>query len=181
MIRPTSELSGSSSYLFRTPGLGYDFDSNSGRAFNYFSYGVACSEVEIDCLTGAHKVCRGSTMEVTSGRLGWVQNPIYVAESEFHHRDGCGSQHQPGDRHRTGESVWKEVLMSWWMWRLHQALSLSAGGGGVHAGSGSLHPRRASLLSSGRPPHSWSWFVQDSSLWRHSHQSDGVAAARRPQ
>uniref|UniRef100_A0A8C4GQJ5 Xanthine oxidase n=1 Tax=Dicentrarchus labrax TaxID=13489 RepID=A0A8C4GQJ5_DICLA len=35
--------------------LGYDFDSNSGRAFNYFSYGVACSEVEIDCLTGAHR------------------------------------------------------------------------------------------------------------------------------
>lgn len=40
----------------RTPDLGYDFDSNSGRAFNYFSYGVACSEVEVDCLTGAHKV-----------------------------------------------------------------------------------------------------------------------------
>uniref|UniRef100_A0A8D0ANI5 Xanthine dehydrogenase n=1 Tax=Sander lucioperca TaxID=283035 RepID=A0A8D0ANI5_SANLU len=33
----------------------YNFDTNSGRAFNYFTYGVACSEVEIDCLTGAHK------------------------------------------------------------------------------------------------------------------------------
>ncbi|KAM7365856.1 hypothetical protein PAMP_016751 [Pampus punctatissimus] len=41
--------------FYKTPDLGYDFDSNSGRAFNYFSYGVACSEVEIDCLTGAHK------------------------------------------------------------------------------------------------------------------------------
>ncbi|XP_028255483.1 xanthine dehydrogenase/oxidase-like [Parambassis ranga] len=41
--------------FYRTPDLGYDFDTNSGRAFNYFSYGVACSEVEIDCLTGAHK------------------------------------------------------------------------------------------------------------------------------
>lgn len=40
----------------RTPDLGYDFDTNSGRAFNYFSYGVAVSEVEIDCLTGSHKV-----------------------------------------------------------------------------------------------------------------------------
>ncbi|KAF3856979.1 hypothetical protein F7725_008838 [Dissostichus mawsoni] len=38
-----------------TPDLGYDFETNSGRAFNYFTYGVACSEVEIDCLTGAHK------------------------------------------------------------------------------------------------------------------------------
>uniref|UniRef100_A0A3Q2TXX1 Xanthine dehydrogenase n=1 Tax=Fundulus heteroclitus TaxID=8078 RepID=A0A3Q2TXX1_FUNHE len=36
--------------------LGYDFDTNSGRVFNYYSYGVACSEVEIDCLTGTHKV-----------------------------------------------------------------------------------------------------------------------------
>lgn len=43
--------------LLRTPDLGYDFDSNSGRVFNYYCYGVACSEVEIDCLTGAHKVC----------------------------------------------------------------------------------------------------------------------------
>uniref|UniRef100_A0A0F8BFX1 Xanthine dehydrogenase/oxidase n=1 Tax=Larimichthys crocea TaxID=215358 RepID=A0A0F8BFX1_LARCR len=41
--------------FYKTPDLGYDFESNSGRAFNYFTYGVACSEVEIDCLTGAHK------------------------------------------------------------------------------------------------------------------------------
>eukprot|EP00066_Takifugu_rubripes_P003798 XP_003966667.1 PREDICTED: xanthine dehydrogenase/oxidase [Takifugu rubripes] len=41
--------------FYKTPDLGYYFDSNSGRAFNYFCYGVACSEVEIDCLTGAHK------------------------------------------------------------------------------------------------------------------------------
>ncbi|KAM8722350.1 xanthine dehydrogenase/oxidase [Acanthopagrus schlegelii] len=45
----------STSGFYKTPDLGYDFDTNSGRAFNYFSYGVACSEVEIDCLTGAHK------------------------------------------------------------------------------------------------------------------------------
>ncbi|XP_073682885.1 xanthine dehydrogenase/oxidase isoform X1 [Garra rufa] len=41
--------------FYKTPDLGYDFDSNSGRPFNYFSYGVAVSEVEIDCLTGSHK------------------------------------------------------------------------------------------------------------------------------
>uniref|UniRef100_A0A3Q2Q717 Xanthine dehydrogenase n=1 Tax=Fundulus heteroclitus TaxID=8078 RepID=A0A3Q2Q717_FUNHE len=41
--------------FYRTPDLGYDFDTNSGRVFNYYSYGVACSEVEIDCLTGTHK------------------------------------------------------------------------------------------------------------------------------
>ncbi|XP_028826747.1 xanthine dehydrogenase/oxidase isoform X1 [Denticeps clupeoides] len=41
--------------FYKTPDLGYNFDSNSGRAFNYFSYGVSCSEVEIDCLTGRQK------------------------------------------------------------------------------------------------------------------------------
>lgn len=41
--------------FYRTPDLGYDFETNSGRAFNYFSYGVCCSEVEMDVLTGTHK------------------------------------------------------------------------------------------------------------------------------
>ncbi|XP_072356297.1 xanthine dehydrogenase/oxidase isoform X2 [Scyliorhinus torazame] len=44
--------------FFRTPDLNYDFEKNEGRAFNYYSYGVACSEVEIDCLTGDHKNLR---------------------------------------------------------------------------------------------------------------------------
>uniref|UniRef100_A0A4W4HGA0 xanthine dehydrogenase n=1 Tax=Electrophorus electricus TaxID=8005 RepID=A0A4W4HGA0_ELEEL len=41
--------------FYKTPDLGYDFETNSGHPFNYFSYGVAVSEVEIDCLTGSHK------------------------------------------------------------------------------------------------------------------------------
>ncbi|CAB1330519.1 unnamed protein product [Coregonus sp. 'balchen'] len=41
--------------FYKTPDLGYDFETNTGRPFNYFTYGVACSEVEIDCLTGSHK------------------------------------------------------------------------------------------------------------------------------
>ncbi|KAM4602225.1 xanthine dehydrogenase/oxidase isoform 2-T2 [Polymixia lowei] len=41
--------------FYKTPDLCYDFHTNSGRPFNYFSYGVACSEVEVDCLTGSHK------------------------------------------------------------------------------------------------------------------------------
>jgi len=41
-----------------TPDIGYDFKTNSGNAFNYFTYGVGCSLVEIDCLTGDHQVIR---------------------------------------------------------------------------------------------------------------------------
>jgi len=46
------------SYLLfsRTPGIGYDLSKNEGKPFRYFTYGAACSEVEIDCLTGDHQV-----------------------------------------------------------------------------------------------------------------------------
>ncbi|CAK9809030.1 Xanthine dehydrogenase [Anthophora quadrimaculata] len=46
----------SATSFYKTPGIGYSFETNSGNPFNYFTYGVACSEVEIDCLTGDHQV-----------------------------------------------------------------------------------------------------------------------------
>ncbi|XP_048259580.1 xanthine dehydrogenase/oxidase-like isoform X3 [Haliotis rufescens] len=46
----------SASGSFFTKGLDYDEKLNKGTFFNYFSCGVACSEVEIDCLTGDHQV-----------------------------------------------------------------------------------------------------------------------------
>ncbi|XP_034952751.1 xanthine dehydrogenase [Chelonus insularis] len=51
-------ISLSATGFYRTPDIGYSFETNSGTAFNYFTYGVACSEVEIDCLTGDHQVLR---------------------------------------------------------------------------------------------------------------------------
>ncbi|XP_072388344.1 xanthine dehydrogenase-like isoform X1 [Diabrotica undecimpunctata] len=42
----------------KTPDLGYNFETGEGRLFNYFTYGAACSEAEIDTLTGDHKVLR---------------------------------------------------------------------------------------------------------------------------
>ncbi|OCT77525.1 hypothetical protein XELAEV_18028617mg [Xenopus laevis] len=44
--------------FYKIPGIGYDMEKNEGRPSNYFSYGAACSEVEIDCLTGDHKNLR---------------------------------------------------------------------------------------------------------------------------
>ena len=48
----------SSAGFHATPDIGYSFVTNSGNAFNYFTYGVGCSMVEIDCLTGDHQVLR---------------------------------------------------------------------------------------------------------------------------
>lgn len=33
-----------------------DWEKEKGEPYAYYVYGAACSEVEVDCLTGAHKV-----------------------------------------------------------------------------------------------------------------------------
>lgn len=75
----------------RTPNLGYSFETNSGNPFHYFSYGVACSEVEIDCLTGDHKVrslqnhCtklgeRGKTSELQTLRTARERHTLWLGK-----------------------------------------------------------------------------------------------------
>jgi len=44
--------------FYKSPIIGYDFETKSGEPFRYYTPGVACAEVEIDCLTGDHKVLR---------------------------------------------------------------------------------------------------------------------------
>ncbi|CAG9815391.1 unnamed protein product, partial [Phaedon cochleariae] len=42
----------------KTPDLGYNWATGEGNLFNYYTYGAACSEVEVDTLTGDHRVLR---------------------------------------------------------------------------------------------------------------------------
>ncbi|KAK3850489.1 hypothetical protein Pcinc_042810 [Petrolisthes cinctipes] len=52
-------ISLSSTGFYKTPDLvPYNFEKNEGRIFNYFSFGAAVTETEIDCLTGDHTVLR---------------------------------------------------------------------------------------------------------------------------
>mmetsp|Transcript_2561 Transcript_2561/g.9741 ORF Transcript_2561/g.9741 Transcript_2561/m.9741 type:complete len:1382 (-) Transcript_2561:564-4709(-) len=48
----------SSQGFYKTPGLTMDWEKGRGSPFTYFTYGTACAEVEIDCLTGDHQVIR---------------------------------------------------------------------------------------------------------------------------
>jgi xanthine dehydrogenase molybdopterin-binding subunit B len=45
-------------HLRQTPDIGFDWDQRRGRPFNYFCYGAAAVEVELDVLTGDHVVRR---------------------------------------------------------------------------------------------------------------------------
>jgi xanthine dehydrogenase/oxidase len=42
--------------FYATPDLDFDWKSNTGRMFSYFTYGVACTMVEIDTLSGDHVI-----------------------------------------------------------------------------------------------------------------------------
>nr|XP_006811949.1 PREDICTED: xanthine dehydrogenase/oxidase-like [Saccoglossus kowalevskii] len=44
--------------FYKVPDIGHDMNTNTGHPFSYFTVGVGCSEVEIDCLTGDHHVIR---------------------------------------------------------------------------------------------------------------------------
>lgn len=40
----------------RGPDLYMDWEKMEGHPFAYFTYGVSCSEVELDCLSGDYRV-----------------------------------------------------------------------------------------------------------------------------
>ncbi|MDO8826852.1 xanthine dehydrogenase molybdopterin binding subunit [Methylophaga sp.] len=48
----------SSTGFYKTPTIHYDRETGKGKPYFYFAHGVACSEVQIDTLTGEYKVTR---------------------------------------------------------------------------------------------------------------------------
>lgn len=77
----------SASGYYATPDIGYDWDTNKGRPFNYFCYGAACCEVEIDTLTGDHDILSADIVMDVGASL----NPaIDVGQVEGAFVQGCG-------------------------------------------------------------------------------------------
>ena len=37
---------------YTNPNIQYDFTTNEGSMFDYLTYGVGCTQVEVDCVTG---------------------------------------------------------------------------------------------------------------------------------
>lgn len=53
-----NQFSLSATGFYKTPDIIFDREKGIGTPFNYFSFGMAVSEVEIDTLTGSHQVLR---------------------------------------------------------------------------------------------------------------------------
>ena len=53
-----NQISLSANGFYKTPDIYFDREKGQGKPFHYFAYGMAVSEVEIDVLTGSHKICR---------------------------------------------------------------------------------------------------------------------------
>lgn len=77
----------SASGFYKTPDVSYDWSTGQGMMYNYFSYGAACSEVEIDVLTGDHRVLKTDIVM----DLGQSLNPaIDVGQIEGAFMQGYG-------------------------------------------------------------------------------------------
>jgi xanthine dehydrogenase large subunit len=81
--------------FYRTPKIHYDVKRQRGRPFFYFAYGAAVAEVEIDTLTGEHKLRRADILHdcgtslnpaIDLGQVegGFVQGMGWLTSEELH-------------------------------------------------------------------------------------------------
>jgi xanthine dehydrogenase large subunit len=92
---------------FKTEGLGFCKETVQGRAFNYYTQGLAISEVEIDCYTGDLKVMRSDLLMdlgrpinpgIDRGQVigGFVQGMGWVTtEALYYNQDRALVSHSP--------------------------------------------------------------------------------------
>lgn len=63
------QVSLSSTGFYRTPKIYYDREQARGRPFYYYAYGVACSEVLVDTLTGEYRLLRADILHDVGASL----------------------------------------------------------------------------------------------------------------
>ena len=64
-----SQVSLSAAGFYRVPGIGWNRENGWGRPFNYYAFGMAVSEVEVDILTGAHTILRTDILYDAGGSI----------------------------------------------------------------------------------------------------------------
>uniref|UniRef100_A0A2I3GXZ7 FAD-binding PCMH-type domain-containing protein n=1 Tax=Nomascus leucogenys TaxID=61853 RepID=A0A2I3GXZ7_NOMLE len=86
-----------------------DWEKGSGDPFPYYVYGAACSEVEIDCLTGAHKKIRthiimdaccslNPAIDIGQIEVSFIQGMgLYTTEEMKYYPEGVLYSQSPGE------------------------------------------------------------------------------------
>merc|ERR1719334_754470 len=94
--------------FYSSPDLDYDMKKNTGKLFNYYTYGVGFSKVEIDCLTGDHTVLKtdivmdlgesiNPAIDIGQVEGGFMQGyGLFVMEQLIHSPDGTLLTKGPG-------------------------------------------------------------------------------------
>lgn len=91
---------------YKTPNIGFDKSTLTGKAFNYFTMGAAVSEVEIDEYTGEMKVLqtdilmdlgRSLNPGIDEGQItgAFIQSMGWVTSENLFYRDGKLLSHSP--------------------------------------------------------------------------------------
>ena len=101
-----------------TPDLEWEWDGSKGRPFNYFCFGAALSEVEIDCLSGDVDVRStdivmdvgdsiNPALDVGQVEGGFVQGMGWLALEELKFGDGEHRWIRPGSLFTAGPGTYK--------------------------------------------------------------------------
>eukprot|EP01124_Arcella_intermedia_P004182 TRINITY_DN1235_c0_g1_i1.p1 TRINITY_DN1235_c0_g1~~TRINITY_DN1235_c0_g1_i1.p1 ORF type:complete len:665 (-),score=158.83 TRINITY_DN1235_c0_g1_i1:649-2643(-) len=100
--------------FYSRPEIDFDMKTRTGRPYAYFVSGTACSEVEIDCLTGDHQILKSDIVmdigrslspSIDMGKIegaftqgfGWttIEEVVYLNNGKLHSR-GPGTYKIPG-------------------------------------------------------------------------------------
>ncbi|MEI6695719.1 MAG: xanthine dehydrogenase molybdopterin binding subunit [Bacteroidota bacterium] len=73
--------------FYKTPGINYNRETGKGHPFHYYSFGMAVSEVELDILTGYHKILRTDILHDTGKS---INEAIDIGQIEGGFMQGVG-------------------------------------------------------------------------------------------
>ncbi len=73
--------------FYSVPGIGWDKEKGWGRPFHYFAFGMAVTEIELDILTGSHRVLRADILYDAGDSLN---PPIDIGQIEGGYVQGLG-------------------------------------------------------------------------------------------
>ncbi|MBN2236661.1 MAG: xanthine dehydrogenase molybdopterin binding subunit [Bacteroidales bacterium] len=101
------QISLSSTGFYKTPDIHFDREKGQGKPFHYFAFGISVSEVEIDVLTGKHRILRTDILHdvgdsinplIDKGQVegAFVQGLGWVTSEEMKYsKDGNLLNHSP--------------------------------------------------------------------------------------